>query len=263
MNNNPKDSNIFHTEADSIDIKQHKFGNKISEFKKLIEQLYDECENEIKLEEWLENMQNYNDRIFYSEITSYMVTRTQEEHNNILLCLERLLEKDLKDNKYTLLLKLYDHIQLVYHQLNIIDNKIQKQGDFIIDEMKSSVIDKSDELQKEFVEKIEEQTKRILETEKNYISILGIFASIIIAFTAGMTFNTSVLLNMDKVSIYRLTYVIILISQGTIHLVYLLIGFIYKITKDKKYEYPDWLYIFDALSVIIILVVCFMYKINI
>ena len=48
--------------------------------------------------------------------------------------------------------------------------------------------------------------------EKEYISILGIFASIVLAFVGGLTFSTSVLANIDKASIYRLVIIACIIG---------------------------------------------------
>ncbi len=41
--------------------------------------------------------------------------------------------------------------------------------------------------------------------QKEYITILGIFAAIVLAFTGGIVFSSSVLENIDKPSIYRIS----------------------------------------------------------
>ena len=65
--------------------------------------------------------------------------------------------------------------------------------------------------------------------QKDYITILGIFSSIVITFVAGMVFSSSILNNIDKVSIYRLTFVIILIAMMLFNLLNLLLDFIAKV----------------------------------
>ena len=82
--------------------------------------------------------------------------------------------------------------------------------------------------------------------QKDYITILGIFSSIVITFVAGMVFSSSILNNIDKVSIYRLTFVIILIAMMLFNLLNLLLDFIAKVNmkplavsskiNDKKKE---------------------------
>ena len=82
--------------------------------------------------------------------------------------------------------------------------------------------------------------------QKDYITILGIFSSIVITFVAGMVFSSSILNNINKVSIYRLTFVIILIAMMLFNLLNLLLDFIAKVNmkplavsskiNDKKKE---------------------------
>lgn len=76
--------------------------------------------------------------------------------------------------------------------------------------------------------------------QKDYITILGIFSSIVITFVAGMVFSSSVLSNIDKVSIYRLTFVMLMIALLLFNLLNLLLDFIYRVNQrgvpapDKK-----------------------------
>lgn len=65
--------------------------------------------------------------------------------------------------------------------------------------------------------------------QKEYITILGIFSSIVITFVAGISFSTSVLSNIDKVSIYRLSFVMVLLAIFLFNFLYLLLDFINKI----------------------------------
>jgi len=67
--------------------------------------------------------------------------------------------------------------------------------------------------------------------QKEYITILGIFSSIVIAFVAGLVFSSSVLNNMDKVSIYRLTFVMLGIAWMLFNLVNLLLDFLKRINR--------------------------------
>lgn len=59
----------------------------------------------------------------------------------------------------------------------------------------------------------EEVESKLKTLQKEYIAILGIFASVIIAFTSGMAFSSSVLQNIDKASIYRLSFVVLIIGM--------------------------------------------------
>lgn len=48
--------------------------------------------------------------------------------------------------------------------------------------------------------------------QREYIAILGIFAAVVLAFTAGIAFSTSVLENISGVSIYRMAGITLLIG---------------------------------------------------
>lgn len=72
--------------------------------------------------------------------------------------------------------------------------------------------------------------------QSQYITILGIFASIIMTFVGGLTFSTSVLSHMHEVSIYRLVFVICCIGALVFNVLFALFGFILKIV-DKKVNY--------------------------
>ena len=74
------------------------------------------------------------------------------------------------------------------------------------------------------------------EMQKDYITILGIFSSIIITFVAGMAFSTSVLANIDKASIYRLVFIVSLLGMGLFNLVNLLLRFIQTVNKGYDIE---------------------------
>ena len=65
------------------------------------------------------------------------------------------------------------------------------------------------------------------------MTILGIFAAIVIAFTAGMGFTASVLQNIDAVSVYRLMFVIVLMGLMLFNLLYALFRFVHRVTKPE------------------------------
>lgn len=66
------------------------------------------------------------------------------------------------------------------------------------------------------------------------ITILGIFSAIVITFVAGLVFSSSVLQNINKVSIYRLTFVIWLLGFILINALQKLFNFITAINAISK-----------------------------
>ena len=91
--------------------------------------------------------------------------------------------------------------------------------------------------------------KTIQGVEKEYVSILGVFASVILAFVGGMTFSTSVLNNIAKASIFRLLIVTNLLAFVLFNTIIILLKFIFVINSNKQ-DFP-----FRAKQVNIILLI--------
>ena len=56
--------------------------------------------------------------------------------------------------------------------------------------------------------------------QREYISILGIFAAVVLAFTGGIAFSTSVLNNINTVSVYRIILVSLIIGLVLINILF-------------------------------------------
>lgn len=110
-----------------------------------------------------------------------------------------------------MIVKIYDHFQLALHQIENANNIFADS----IEEAK---------------ENLQKQVKSV---EKEYISILGIFASIVLAFVGGITFTTSVLQNISAVSVFRLLLVVDFLSFVLINIIYILIKFIFTINEKN------------------------------
>lgn len=149
---------------------------------------------------------------------------------------------------YRSLNKLHDHIYLEF--LRIMD--IRQHNDTSMIELKD-LSKKFQESEKRLAD-ISTQAKRaekdlrrtnrkVRDAQKEYITILGIFASIVLAFTGGIAFSTSVLENIDAVSPYRLAAVVIGLAFTLINVVYILVWFIQEINKtdEQKVKYPNFM----------------------
>ena len=140
-----------------------------------------------------------NERVtFASNIENMLLYVLNEEHGVTASCKEMTI-------------RIYDHFQLALHQIENINHI--------------------------FAESIEE-TKVNLQTEikgieKEYISILGIFAAIVLAFVGGITFSSSVLQNIGKSSIFRLLLIVDILAVVLINVMYMLIKFILIINGEE------------------------------
>lgn len=128
-----------------------------------------------------------------------MLLYSLDENNNVA-----------EDSK-KLIVKIYDHFQLALHQIENVNNIFA-----------NSIKEAKENLQKE-----------IKSVEKEYISILGIFAAIVLAFVGGITFSTSVLQNISMVSIFRLLLVIDFLAFILINTIYILVKFIFTINEKN------------------------------
>ena len=185
------------------------------------------------------------DRILYSVISSYVFTLDAEVRGELATNFDRLLSFSLSDGTIStdslkIIIKLYDHFQLVSTQTDNVKTILEAS----IEDAKMNL------------------TKEIKGIEKEHISILGIFASIVLAFVGGMTFSTSVLQNMMGVSIYRLLAIVDLLGFVFINVIWLLVKFVATIN-DKKLEAfkIKWFNIFCIVFAFIIFA-CWLIKIE-
>ncbi|RAX57410.1 hypothetical protein CCZ01_06115 [Helicobacter monodelphidis] len=168
----------------------------------------------------------------YSKITTIILYSKDREQSlmtlaqNIRMLEDIVDEEDNVDKKYNERLKdikpelnkLYDHINLECIRLQDFDGKISE-----IKEMSKDV------------ERGYKDLKNNLDKQQTqYVTILGIFASIVLAFVGGLVFSTSVLSNIDKASIYRLVFVMAFIALFFGNILYALFNFLSKIVFTKS-----------------------------
>ena len=147
--------------------------------------------------------------------------------------------------------KLYDHVSLDILRIQYSEQLYRETaGVKDLDELRSNyaLIEQKTKKVKKQIDTVKTKLEAI---QKQYITILGIFSSVVITFVAGMTFSTSVLGNIDKASIYRLIFIISLVGLGLFNLVYLLLTFIHRIAyENTKSESKNVLNIADVNKVI-------------
>lgn len=158
-------------------------------------------------------------RILYSEISSYLFDLELQQKESFLVNIENLmiytLDNDsIDEDVVRIIIKIYDHTQLVNYQIESI-NKIFAQR----------IVDAKMDLRKE-----------IKGIEKEYITILGIFAAIVLAFVGSFTFSTSVLNNIAEVSIVKLSMVALIIGIIFFNLTAYLIDFLKEINNKIDYN---------------------------
>ncbi|WP_289088003.1 hypothetical protein [uncultured Veillonella sp.] len=180
---------------------------------------YEPSETISKINDYL-NSNNKLERILYSEISKYFFDLDSSQKASFIANAEKLLHYSLdiynkvNEDIKKLIVKIFDHIQLANYQNS---------------NLASFVADNVEGIKRNILE----QNKKI---EREYISILGIFAAIILTFVGGITFSTSVLDNISSSNIFRLLLIIDFLAFILINTLYLLIKFILTIN-DKTIDF--------------------------
>lgn len=189
---------------------------------------------------------NKLDRILYSEISNYVYSLEMPERGIFATNLEKLLLYSLDDNNGVsedckkMIVKIYDHFQLALHQIENVNNIFADS----IEEAKENL------------------QKQIKGVEKEYISILGIFAAIVLGFVGGITFSTSVLQNISAVSVFRLLLVVDFLAFVLINVIYILVKFIFTINEKNAKLFNIKALNIACLVIAIIIVISWMLNAN-
>ena len=172
------------------------------------------------------------------------------------------------------IIKLYDHTNLEVARINYTKqlNNVTKSDLARTKELLQKQKEEFDNAKSEtemirntLGEETDKANKRIEDSQKQmqneYVTILGIFAAIVLAFTGGMTFSSSVLNNISKASVYRLSLISFIIGMIFFDLIWVLIDFIRDI--NGKSIRKKWLFVFVNIVMIGgIVCSCLAYKYN-
>ncbi|TXE87558.1 hypothetical protein FPD38_05070 [Campylobacter volucris] len=223
--------------------KEHK------ELKVIIEKIYNEQSLESSCDDIVEKLitiykTEYKHK--YSELTTIILNITKSDREQDLMTLAqnvRMLEEKLDNKTCDECIKekikdFYDHINLECVRLQDSDGKIKK------------IKDEYNELYKNYNNIKDNLSKQ----QTQYITILGIFASIVLTFVSGLVFSTSVLSNIDKVSIFRLIFTMAFIAFFVGNILYSLFAFLLKISSIYSYKSNIYIYIFNLIIFLIMLI---------
>ncbi|UWX05178.1 hypothetical protein JBF11_06830 [Taurinivorans muris] len=178
----------------------------------------------------------------------------------------------IQRNIYKNLVKLFDHINLEYARYaeNDLSLNALEKGRKEINELKNEYEEKKENIEKlqdnltnltkqydnekknigklqntlkeltlqndKELKKVTRLKSKIEGFQKEYVGILSIFAAVIVAFTAGTTFSSSILNNIDNVSIYRLVFTCLLLGCVLINVLYILFSFVLTIIKGNSLD---------------------------
>ena len=135
--------------------------------------------------------------------------------------------------------KLYDHVSLEIARITYSDAGDRRiSGESAIKDLQSQVNAVRGELSKaqnNITRDMDETEKKLNNLQKEYVAILGIFAAVVLAFTGGIAFSTSVLNNIAQASIYRTVCISLIIGLVLLNILFGLFYYINSlINRDRK-----------------------------
>lgn len=189
-----------------------------------------------------ENQQNQSKfRHYYSDIFSWL---TQIDNGdvpgdinilaqNITLLKEKYIPQNIDISVN--LNKLYDHINLDYARITYVkalnEKAVSKTELRNVATRVEEQVDSISQLKQE----VDNAKNDLHAAQKESVAILGIFASIVLSFTGGISFSASVLQNISAVSIYRLLIVTLILGFVVINTISILLKLVGKISGKEKF----------------------------
>ena len=160
--------------------------------------------------------------------------------------------------------KLYDHVSLDIARINYSDAADRKveQRDSIM-QIKAEVIGVQTSIeaaQKALDTEVTKVRNDVKDVQKEHIAILGIFASIVLTFTGGIAFSTSVLENMHTMSIYRVIVITLLIGLVLVNVLFGLFYYISKLIHDSDRQRIKPLLTSNAVIILLLALTIFAWK---
>lgn len=248
-----------------------------------------EAKDRVSFFVWLEDIYyNYSEehfRHYYSDIFSTLTLIDGDSTigsldilaQNIQTIKDEYIPKNTDENGNTInirkeIVKLYDHTNLDIARINYTKTMTNEtmselaKNRLLVENLEQNVRQSENslkELSDKTINNLEQLSaqvqKRQEDMQREYITILGIFASIVLAFTGGIVFSSSVLENIDKLSVYRIALIAFIIGLVFLNLIWILIDFIRDINGKAIRKKWIWM-IINMILIGGIMGVCFAYQ---
>lgn len=130
--------------------------------------------------------------------------------------------------------KLYDHVSLDIARMRYseaADRVVSQEAS--IEDLRSQITLLSEQ-NAALKSQIDEQLVEVKGVQKEYIAILGIFASVVLAFTGGIAFSTSVFQNLHLSNIYRIVLVALILGVVLVNALYGLFYYIDRLVHGRE-----------------------------
>lgn len=203
-----------------------------------VEELYEYARNNKK--PYLKNLFKLKDHI---GLEIGRIEYTNEIRDKIMSQSERI--KELKGQ--------YSESERLLKKNKEISDCVVKQADEIAELLTKSQesLDESKKMTNNVAKLVKKEKQKLENIQKDYIAILGILSAILITFTSGSIFSSSVLANLHQSSIYRILFICLILGLVLVNAVALLMQYVKWIIQIEKgkMEFPPILIIFNILVI--------------
>ena len=188
-----------------------KFTNELMNVLLLSEEMY-KAEDVVNLIE----KQGHSTRLMYGQISVSIFVMNDKTLDILLNRVENLAQQTTKESVRKILCKLYDHIDLATHQVQKINEDMQRSAENAAEEARDKIEQTLDE--------------KIKQTEKTYITTFATVASILFGLVGGLAFSFQAINRVGSQDFFGLLSVICLVGAFIIGVLAVLIWLILPLT---------------------------------
>lgn len=156
------------------------------------------------------------------------------------------------DRRHRSLEKLCDHLNLEATRMNY-NERVQRSAEAKVQEIHQEALDVSQKLE-QLKESLEQATNK---QQTHSVTILGIFTGIVMAFVSMLVMSSSMLSNIDKISMPRLMFVAILLLLFNVNSLFFLFNFVLKVKDNTKLMPWRWITGFNVICLIVLVSLIF------
>lgn len=200
-----------------------------------IEEIYSFVDEKIKA-------MSEEESINYSDIAKFVFDVNMEDKEYAYRNINKLRSKAKEnDNKkmISVMSKIKNHIDLEICRLEYLEKNQREELNNILTTLigntTQNVSSMKDEL-KIYSDKIDKHNKEIENWYTNIITILGLFAAIVLTFFGGLGAISSIFGNIEDISKYRLLFIVLLVVFAMFNIVFMALYYIAKISDKSIYK---------------------------
>lgn len=173
-------------------------------------------------------------------LASMVQQSSQNLTDKILAVRNQIIKDDENDPLIEPLDRLIDHIKLEGKRAYFINETSRDIFIRSLEEMNSSV--------RQYDEKIDSIQSQLMGYQKDSITILGIFAGLVLAFNSGVQFSISGVKAVDPTSPLSVAFIVSIVGLFLFNAVFVLLSFVYRIIRRPKGQSIQNIGMFNLMS---------------